>query len=243
MLFDLRSRRRKNVVRVIYLGLAALMIVGLVLFGVGTGASGLLNNGNGGGGSNGTTNTQVKKAEAAVKQHPNSASAWGSLYEAQMINAQSGTNVTGTSGEPTRSGVKALKAAAVSWQKYLALTNQKPSLVLAEYAGKMYTTLALTNTSGAWNDATDSWQYAIQATPASQPGSLITPYECAALTGYAGKQTQNATLAAARAEQLAKKIHESVADTAQLKEALVGAKKATKTAAEGALATCSTLQA
>jgi hypothetical protein len=243
MLFDLRSRRRKNVVRVIYLGLAAIMIIGLVLFGVGTGASGLLNNGSGGGGATGNTNTQVKKAEAFVKKHPNSPSAWGALYEAQMINAQSGANVSGTSQEPTRAGVKALTAAAVTWQKYLALTKQKPSTVYAEYAGKMYTTLALTNTAGAWQDATNAWQYTIQSIPSSQPGSLITPYECAAFTGYAGKQSQNAALASARAEQLAKQIHETVTDTAQLREALLAAKKTTKSAAEAALATCSTLQA
>jgi len=53
MLFDLRGRGRRRTVQVVYLGLAVLMFVGLVLFGVGAGNGfgGLLNafTGNGSG--------------------------------------------------------------------------------------------------------------------------------------------------------------------------------------------------
>jgi hypothetical protein len=242
MLFDLRSRGRKTAVRVIYLSLAAIMIVGLVLFGVGTGASGILNNSNGGGGTNGnSTGKQVQKAMKQVQDNPDSSAAWASLYEAQMINAQSGGNVTGSHNEPTKPGVHALKAAELSWQKYLKLTNEKPNTTYSSLAGKMYTTLALTGASGAWDDAASAWQYMIQSIPSSQKGSLITPYQCLALTSYAGKQTQKAELAAAQAKQLAKQAKIGVALTSQLTESLAAAKKSTRSAAQYALAYCSTM--
>jgi hypothetical protein len=241
MLFDLRSRRRKNAVRVIYIGLAVVMVVGLVLFGVGTGASGLLNNGSGSSGHTGSTSNQVKKAREVVDKNPDSPEAWGKLFEAQMINAQSGANVTGKYNEPTKSGKVALMGAAVSWQKYLELTKQKPSSVYAGLAGKAYTTLALTGVDDAWGNAASAWTYMIQSIPAADRASTITPYECLAITSYAGKQPAKAALAAAQAKQIAKETHYGVALSSELTEALAASKKSTKEASEYALSLCSTM--
>jgi hypothetical protein len=218
------------------------MIVGLVLFGVGTGASGLLNNGNGSGGQTSNSSDLVTKAMHVVKKNPDSSKAWGLLFQAQMTNALSGGNITGSHNEPTKSGVHALTAASLSWQKYLKLTNEKPNAAYSEQAGKMYTTLGLTGTKSAWNEATSAWTYVIQALPSSPKGSLITPYQCVALTAYAGKQTQKADLAAARAKQIAKQAKPGVTITTELDQSLSQAKKSTKSAYEYALSYCSTMQ-
>src|SRR5437764_12469550 len=92
MLFDLRGRGRRTTVRGVYLTLAILMGGGLILFGVGTGVGGggLLNAIGGGGGSNKNqvVSSQERNAEKAVKSHPNSAAAWGSLVDARWIAAR-----------------------------------------------------------------------------------------------------------------------------------------------------------
>ena len=64
MLFDLRSRGRRRTVQVIYLGLAMLMLFGLVLFGVGAGNGfgGLLN-----AFTNGSSNGQTQVVSQALK--------------------------------------------------------------------------------------------------------------------------------------------------------------------------------
>src|SRR5579875_3506333 len=97
MLFDLRSRRRRGTVRVIYILLAIVMVVGLVGLGIGTGnTGGLLNagsNGSGGGSTNSLDNTQVKSAVKAVRHNPSAAN-WAALMSARYAAAGSGYNST-----------------------------------------------------------------------------------------------------------------------------------------------------
>ena len=205
MLFDLRSRRRKNTVRVIYSLLSAVMIVGLVAFGVGTGTSGLFGGNNNSGGSNNANNSGlVTKAEAAVKKNPDSASAWSSLFYANYANATSGSNVSGSVGELTKSGVAAMKQTANAWEKYLALSDGKPSFVNAINAGKMYVDLGLYTNKGEFNSAATAWEYAISALPQTEYASLVNQYTCLALSAYAGGQTTTGDQAGQKTVEVAK---------------------------------------
>src|SRR6202043_1291383 len=90
MLFDLRGRGRRRTVRVIYLGLALLMGVGLVGFGIGGGfgGGGLLNAANNNEGSNGASfSSQIKKYQKLTNRQPNNASAWEQLANVQLHEA------------------------------------------------------------------------------------------------------------------------------------------------------------
>ncbi len=62
MLFDLRSRRRRNAVKVVYGGLALLIGLGLVGFGIGTGFNfgGIFTAAANGGGAGGTGNVAAR---------------------------------------------------------------------------------------------------------------------------------------------------------------------------------------
>src|SRR5579871_2778822 len=96
MLFDLRSRGRRRAVQVIYVGLALIMISGLLLVGVGTGSGGgilnaFTNNGSSSG-QNAAINAQTRAALKATKKDPNSASAWASLVQARFTAAGEGSN-------------------------------------------------------------------------------------------------------------------------------------------------------
>ena len=98
MLFDLRSRKRRGAVRVIYLLLAVVMVVGLVGLGIGTGSTGgLLNAGGNGGSSNGNSlnNAQLRSAIKAVSKDPSAAN-WAALMAARCSAAGNGfDNTTG----------------------------------------------------------------------------------------------------------------------------------------------------
>ena len=94
MLFDLRGRGRRRTVQVIYLGLAILIGVGLVGFGIGGGfgGQGLLNAvGNGSGGS-ASFDAAIKKDAALTRQQPNNAQAWASLIADDFRQAGTGGN-------------------------------------------------------------------------------------------------------------------------------------------------------
>ena len=84
-------------VRVIYLFLALVMVVGLVVLGIGTGnTGGLLNaDNNGGGGGGNVANQAVKRAIKAVKNNPSAAN-WASLILARY-SAASGHSATNSS--------------------------------------------------------------------------------------------------------------------------------------------------
>src|SRR5271154_13607 len=108
MLFDLRGRHRRRAVRVIYSGLALLIGVGLVGFGIGGGfggsGGGLLNAANSNEGSSSASfSAQIKKYEKLTKEQPSNASAWESLANAQLHEAGSEKYVSST-GVPTSKG-------------------------------------------------------------------------------------------------------------------------------------------
>src|ERR1019366_5780509 len=134
MLFDLRGRHRRRAVRVIYTGLALLMGVGLVGFGIGGGfgGGGLLNAANSNEGSNSASfSSQIKKYEKLTKKQPSNAGAWENLTNAQLHEAGGEAYVTRTGGV-TSKGKELFRQVARSWNSYMALNPAKPNPELAE---------------------------------------------------------------------------------------------------------------
>jgi len=225
MLFDLRSRGRRTTVRVVYGGLALLMVVGLVGLGVGTGSSGggLLNAGTNSGSGGGATQVytqQVEQALKAVKKKPDSAAAWGALAQARWGAAGSGTNFDSTTGTYTKTGRQQLALAATAWTHYVTLKQGKPSLELAFLAAGIYQNLA------QYKNEAIAWNYALGTQSSHSPGALK-PYLCLALSSYASKNTAKGDLAAAAAVNLTPKLQRLT-----LKASLKSARSSPTTAKE-----------
>src|SRR3954470_8124754 len=130
MLFDLRSGARRRTVKVVYLGLALLMFVGFVGFGIGSsglsGSIGDLIGTSSGGGNNADDaqqrlTTQARTAEAAAKADPENAAKWVAAAQARVRLAVVGDNFDSNTSDYTASGKNQLKAAAANWDKYMAL--------------------------------------------------------------------------------------------------------------------------
>lgn len=190
MLFDLRSRGRRRTVQVLYVGLAVLIGAGLILFGVGTGSGGggLFGafTGNNSSSSNHAVTSQVKKALATTKAHPNSAAAWSTLLQARFsaansVGYDSNTNVY------TASGKQQLQGVVQAYSHYNKLTH-KPSVNNATLSGEAYSQL------GDWKAASATYQTLL----AAEPGALRA-LECVTLTSYAAGNTRVAQLAQAQA--------------------------------------------
>jgi hypothetical protein len=186
MLFDLRSRGRRRTVQVVYIGLAVLIGSGLILFGVGTGGSGgglfgaLTGNSSTSGG--GAVTSQTKKAIAATKKTPDSASAWANLVDARFSAANS-VGYDSNTNTYTAAGRTQLQGVTLAYTRYLKLTS-KPSEDSATIAAKAYTQL------GDWSTASATYQTLLAAGPRN-----IHSLECVALTSYAAGNDRVAELA------------------------------------------------
>jgi len=140
MLFDLRGRGRRNTVRVIYIGLAVLIGVGLVGFGVGGGfgGGGILNSTENNEGSGGASfSAQIKKYEKLTKQQPNNVAAWESLAKSLLHEAGNEGFVSST-GAPTSKGKELYRRASQAWLGYLALNPSPPNAELAQLVYRIY---------------------------------------------------------------------------------------------------------
>ncbi len=150
MLFDLRGRGRRRTVRIIYTGLALLMGVGLVGFGVGGGFGGGgiltgLNNGEGNGGS-ASYASQIKKYRKLTREQPKSLSAWENL--AKLIYHEAGNEpYTTSAGVVTSKGRELFKQAAEAWSSYTALNPPKPNIELAQLMANVYGEVGLNEPS------------------------------------------------------------------------------------------------
>jgi hypothetical protein len=141
MLFDLRGRGRRRTVRVIYTGLALLMGVGLVGFGIGGGfgGGGLLSSvtkEGEGGGSSGYAK-QIAKYRKLAKEQPSDASAWENLAKNLYHEAGNEPYVTST-GAVTSKGKELFKQVAAAWSSYIALNPPKPNSELAQLMEGVY---------------------------------------------------------------------------------------------------------
>jgi hypothetical protein len=198
MLFDLRSRGRRRTVQTIYLGLALLMLGGLVLFGVGasSGGGGLLNafTNNGSGSGSAQVDQQTKAALKVVNRNPGSSAAWAQLVTARWSDAGQGSNFNTSTSTFTASGRKQLTLLTQDWKRYAQLTKS-PSGDVAILAAKAYGQL------GQYAGEASAWQNFVLANPTAVNG-----YECWAASAYAAKQTRIGDLAAAKAVTLVPKV-------------------------------------
>jgi hypothetical protein len=140
MLFDLRGRGRRRTMRVIYIGLAALIGLGLVGFGIGGGfgGGGLLTAAtNNEGAGSASFSSQIKRYQKLTANQPTNVSAWENLTRALLHEAGGEAYVT-RSGEVTGKGKELFKEAAQAWSSYLALNPPKPNTELAQLMVTVY---------------------------------------------------------------------------------------------------------
>ncbi len=192
MLFDLRGRGRRRTVRVVYIGLAVLLGVGLVGFGVGGGfgGSGILNAASNNEGSGGASfASQIKKYRKLTQQQPTDIAAWEGLTKALLH--ESG-NFTGNAITPK--GKELFSQAAQSWNSYLALNPPKPSTELAQQMVTVFSEEGLNQPAQAVS--------ALQIVVAARPTSAAL-YSALAEYAYKAHNTRIGDLAAAKAVSLA----------------------------------------
>jgi hypothetical protein len=196
MLFDLRGRGRRRTVRVLYIGLALLMGVGLVGFGIGGGfgGGGLLNAASNNEGANSASfANQIKKYRKITQQQPSNLKAWEKLTEAELHEAGGEAYVTNT-GVVTSKGKELFSQAARAWSTYLALNPPQPSAKLAQLVLPIYA-------PGGLNQPASAVQV-LQIVVAAKPNSASRYAELAEYA-FKAKNVRVGDLAAARAVALA----------------------------------------
>jgi hypothetical protein len=212
MLFDLRGRGRRTTVRVIYMGLALLMGVGLVGFGIGGGfgGGGFLNAAGQNEGSSGASAAgRIKRYEKLTQQQPTNPSAWENLAKAQL-NEAGGEAYVGPQGM-TSKGRDLFNRIARTWNSYLALNPPKPNPALAQQMLLVFGPEGL-------NRPADEVQV-LQIVVADKPNNAAY-YAQLANYAYQAKNMRVGDLAAAKAVSLA-----PAAQKTRLKTELAGMKK------------------
>jgi hypothetical protein len=216
MLFDLRSGGRRRTIKVVYLGLALLMFVGFVGFGIGSsGLSGsigdlLRDQSSNSGGDDAVTRltTQVQNADAKTKANASDAAAWASLAQARVRLAQVGDNFDNAANNYTAEGRRQLTAAGTAWDKYLALNPPTPDERLARQMTQAF--LALEQP----DKAVSAQEIIAEADPKANT------YTNLALLAYQAGQTRKGDLASTKAQELT----EDKDEKKELKEQLEQAK-------------------
>jgi hypothetical protein len=228
MLFDLRGRGRRRVVKVIYLGLALLIGGGLVLFGIGGNTSGGLFDAFKDQSDTASEQTIERRDDAAKKTqvNPQNAAAWAALAEAeyQLAGQSKGFGVDQTQGTVTYTGkAKArLEAAKRAWERHLQLAGTKPDLDRAAMMANVY--IGLNDYAGAVKTQEILLESRGKDAQFGDYGRLAT-------FAYQAGQTRKGDLASEKAVELAPK-----AQREQIKSSLE-AQKAQAGAAAGASTT------
>jgi hypothetical protein len=213
MLFDLRGRGRRRTVQVIYVGLAVLIGVGLVGFGIGGGfgSGGLFTAANNNEGSGGAGyGSEIKKYQKLVATQPNNVAAWEKLIDAQLHQAGNEGYVTRT-GEVTSKGRALYSEIARSWNRYLALNPPAPNAELAQRMVAVFGEEGLKQPSAA----VQVLQIAVAARPTSKA-----LYAQLAVFAYKSHNARVGDLAAAKAIALT-----PTTEQARLKSELAAVKK------------------
>jgi hypothetical protein len=194
MLFDLQSPGRRNLIKVVYAGLAVLMGGGLIFFGIGGSGGGFFSDVGGGGGGDGGNpfEDQISDAETRLQQNPQDTAALGELVQ---LHYQAGSNQVQVDEETgaqslTEEGDQQLREGADAWDRYLKLTQksgQQPAAGVSSIAVQTFSVLAdasfsqaLNSTSGtealdfandavtSWSDAAEAQRILAEAQPAGQ---------------------------------------------------------------------------
>jgi hypothetical protein len=196
MLFDLRGRGRRRTVRVIYTGLALLMGVGLVGFGIGGGFGGgglftsISKEGPGGGSG---YSKPIAKYRKLTKQQPQNASAWENLAK-NLYHEAGNEPYTTSSGAVTGKGKELFKQVAQAWDSYIALNPPKPNPELALLMESVYSEEGL-------NEPEKEVEI-LQIAVADKPTSAAL-YAQLAQSAYKAHKTSLGDLASAKAVSLA----------------------------------------
>jgi hypothetical protein len=217
MLFDLQGKRRR-VVQATYLTLALLMGGGLVLFGVGSDATGgladIFGGGNGGGSSNDTIEKRIdRNEERAAARGPAQQVALQELVRDYYSLATNQVD-TGATSFPDDAKDE-LENAAAAWQRYLKLDPKKADPATANYALRVYDVTALNKPDEATKAAT------IIASSENDWQSYVRVVQYATLAG----DTRTADLAGTKAIDLAGKSEKKQVrkQVAQAKKVAAGA--------------------
>ncbi len=140
MLFDLRGRHRRRLVRVIYVGLAVLIGVGLVGFGIGggLGGGGIFNAASSNEGSGSASfAAQVKKYRKQTQTQPKNPAGYEGLAKA-LLHEAGGEGFTTATGTVTKEGKELFRQASEAWSTYLTLNPHKPNPELAQLIVRIY---------------------------------------------------------------------------------------------------------
>jgi hypothetical protein len=148
MLFDLKGKRRRTV-QVTYVALAALMAIGLVGAGVGSGTSGGLFDlfGGGGGSGNNVVDKRIERAQKALKVNPKDAAALAVLVRSHYTLASADSSQQ--TGQFGKDGKKELVKAGSAWQRYVATDPKKPDASLAALMVNAYSPIGLNQPTNA----------------------------------------------------------------------------------------------
>jgi hypothetical protein len=195
MLFDLRGRGRRRTVRVLYIGLAVLIGVGLVGFGVGggLGGGGIFNAASENGGANGASfAAQIKKYEKETRLHPNNPGGFENLAKNLLHEAGNEGYLTST-GAPTSKGKELYRRASEAWQGYLALNPGKPNAELAQLVYVIYSEAGLNEPA----KAVQALNYVVERRPTAAYYAQLAQF------AYKAKNVRLGDLAAAKAVSLA----------------------------------------
>jgi hypothetical protein len=189
MLFDLKGKRRRAV-QVTYLGLAILIGLGLVGFGVGSSVNGglgdLFSGGSGSNTANQTIQKQVDAANRRLRLNPHDQAALKQLIRSHYQLATSDAN--STTGAFTTKGKQQLGQAAAAWNRYLAQTpNPDPAV-----AGMMFQAFGVQGLDRP-EDATKTAEIVAAAQPTAQAYLIVIEY------GSLARDTRAVDLATKRA--------------------------------------------
>ncbi len=222
MLFDLSSPRRKNVVRVVYGGLAVLFAGGFIFFGIGSesGGGGLFDGifGDGDGGDTAEQfKQQIEDAEAALETNPADEKALATLAEYRYLSGQAQLDVDEATGAPilTEEARGEFEAAIDAWARYLETDPQRPDVGAAGQVVQAYVLLG--NAEGA----ADAQEILAEANPSAGAYSTLAYYRYADFDFKRGDEA--AALAIENANQNQRKAVEKQLD--QLRESAVKEEK------------------
>jgi hypothetical protein len=194
MLFDLRGRGRRRMVRVLYTGLALLMGVGLVGFGIGGGfgGGGLLSSiGNSEGANSASFSAQIKKYEKLTREQPKSLSAWENLTK-NLLHEAGGEQYVTSAGVMTSKGKEIFNRAAQAWTSYNNLNPPTPNLELSKQMARIY---------GEYLNQPSQAVQALQTVVAAEPTSAAW-YSQLAIYAYRAHNTSVGDLASQKAVSL-----------------------------------------
>jgi hypothetical protein len=195
MLFDLRGRGRRRTVKAIYIGLAVLIGVGLVGFGVGggLGGGGILNATSNNEGSGGASfASKIKKYEKLTRTQPANPANWELLAKNLLHEAGNEGYVTST-GAPTGKGKELYRRASQAWLGYLALNPPNPNPELAQLVYVIYSEAGLNEPA----KAVQALNYVVEKRPTAAYYAQLAEF------AYKAKNVRLGDLAAGKAVSLA----------------------------------------